>query len=311
MAEREGLELSSVVKQLAGARTMAELPTVVDLSVATPANPPAKIQRQFVGQSYAPAYTEAASFLTVADEWLGKHRGSSLSASGRVLDFGAGWGRIVRMLLTQMPATSIYALDVDAQMTSLVNMTLPGVNAITVDPKPPTVLADRCVDLVTAYSVFSHLAPAVHDAWAHELGRIIAPGGMIFMTVLDQNFLTSLATVREQVAAGADDEFSLNLDALFDDLDAAIADFDAGQPVYAGVGGGGVRSGDYYGWTALPIDYVTRVWGEAGFRVVEWVPANVLFPQAMVGLLRVDPPTKQNRFAATVRHRIRKSLRRQ
>jgi hypothetical protein len=286
MPPRNNLDLSDMVRQLAAAPTLAELPDTIDLLKSLPENPPESIQTQFVGLSYEAAFSEAASFVTIADQWLSKHQGSPLSERGRVLDFGSGWGRITRMLLTQVAPTDIYAADVDSQMTTLVNTTLPGVNAFTVASKPPTVLGDTSMDVGFAFSVFSHLAPPIHDEWAAEFGRVIAPGGMVFFTVLDATFLQQIATAQANVAKGTADDFSKGLAELFSDIKQATSDFNSGTPAYAGVGGGGVRTGDYYGWTALPKKYVTKVWGDAGFDIVEWVPSGVLFPQAMVGLVR-------------------------
>jgi hypothetical protein len=304
MASHKTLDLQGVVKQLADAPTMAQLPPLIDLGSAVPENPPESIQSQFVGLSYTAAFSEAASFVTIGDEWLAKHHGAQLAAANRVLDFGSGWGRITRMLLTQVAPTSIFAVDVDAQMTALVNTTLPGVNALTIAPAPPMPLGDACIDVAFAFSVFSHLAPAIHDEWAAEFGRIVEPGGMVFITVLDADFLGSIAQARDRVVAGTADDFSKGLAELFDDIAGVTAAFKAGQPAYAGVGGGGVRTGDYYGWTALPKSYVTKVWGDAGFKIVEWVPSGNLFPQAMVGLQRTggaDAPRR--RFLNTIRGR--------
>jgi hypothetical protein len=302
---RNKLDLTGVVSQLAAAPTMPVLPPSVDLSKSIPHNPPESIQTQFVGLSYQAAFREAASFVSTADEWLNKHRGAPLAACGRSMDFGSGWGRITRMLLTQLPPTSIYAVDVDSQMTALVNSTLPGVNAITVDATPPTVLADQTIDVAFAFSVFSHLAPAVHDEWAREFGRLISVGGMVFLTVLDKSFLAQIADAQRRVKAGRADDFSRGLAGLFDEIGSAQKAFDRGVPAYAGVGGGGVRTGDYYGWTALPKQYVTRVWGDAGFKIVEWTASGVLFPQAMVGLIRTDEPQTpgRRRFVDAIRGR--------
>ena len=72
----------------------------------------------------------------------------------------------------------------------------------------------------------------------------------------------------------------------FPDLEVARAAYEAGDAAYAGVGGGGVRTSDYYGWAAIPPEFIQRAWGDAGLDVVEWVPSGTLFRQAMVGLLK-------------------------
>lgn len=277
---------ADLVRRLAAADTLAELPAVIDLAASLPANPPQQVQTQFVGSSYAAAFEQARTFVDVVADWSDKYGQGGLVSADRVVDFGSGWGRITRLLLSRFPARSLYALDVDQEMTALVNTTLPGINAITVDPMPPTVLADASIDMAVAFSVFSHLAPHAHDAWAAEFGRIVAPGGMVFITVLDKGFLRQVAQAKKRVAKGPAEPFDDQLAALFEDIAATRAEFTHGTPVYAGVGGGGVRSGDFYGWAAIPEQHVRTVWGNEGFDIVEWVPSGVLFEQAMVGMRR-------------------------
>jgi len=280
----EGTALDRLIHALANAKTLDGLPPVVDVLERPPPNPPESVQTSFVGASYVSAFSEAASFVRVADEWSGKHRGQGLAAAERVIDFGSGWGRISRILLAHVAPTALIALDVDLQMTALCNTTLPGINAMTVSPLPPTVLRDCVADAVFAFSVFSHLSPDAHEAWAREFGRLTTDGAMVYMTVLDRGFFDQMRVA--QVAAGSGDGFAFSMTEAFPDVEAALAAYETGEPVYAGVGGGGIRTGDYYGWAAIPPEFIQRVWGDAGFQVVEWVPSGTLFPQAMVALVK-------------------------
>ncbi len=277
---------SEQVIAFARAKAMEALPTVIDVRVDTPANPPEQIQLKFVGLSYEDAYAEAETFVKVTDEFAVKHGKGDFASLGRVLDFGSGWGRITRTLLTKVPAQQVHALDVDDQMTALLNLTLPGINALTVSPEPPTVLGEAAIDAALAFSVFSHLSATAHEAWAAEFGRIIAPGGVVAITVLDAAFFAQIAGSQAAVAAGDTNNFAALLASTFDDLPAAEAGFQRGELQYASSGGGEMRTGDYYGWAAAPHQYVKRVWGAAGFRIVEWVPSGVLFPQALVFMVR-------------------------
>ncbi|TDE93941.1 class I SAM-dependent methyltransferase [Occultella glacieicola] len=277
---------SDRVLRFASAPSLEALPEAIDVDAGTPPNPPQEIQQKFVGLSYEAAYSEAETFVKVVDEMAVKHTGSGVGDATRIIDFGSGWGRISRFLLGRSAPTHIHALDVDPEMTTLVNVTLPGVNAMTVDPFPPTVLGRGAFDLAVAFSVFSHLSGPAHEAWALEFARLVRPGGVAAITVLDGAFMGQVAGARAAVEAGEADEFATSLATTFEDVDAARAGFERGEIQYAGSGGGEVRTGDYYGWAAAPPAYVERVWGGAGFRIVEWVPANVLFPQALVILVR-------------------------
>lgn len=300
---------SDVVTRFATADSMDQLPAIIDVRATTPANPPAAIQQKFVGSSYAPAFAEAETFVRAVNEYAEKHTGQSLSSARRVIDFGSGWGRITRMLLLHMPPTKVYALDVDDEMTALVNTTLPGVNAVTVAPMPPTALGDASFDVAVAFSVFSHLSGPAHDAWAAEFGRVIAPGGVVAITVLEDIFFGQVEGAAAAVKAGSADDFAHSLGALFPDVQAARDGFAHGEIQYAPAGGGESRTSDFYGWAAAPPDYVRGVWGAAGFRLVEWVPSGELFGQALVILVRESDPVQVSVIANLADHARRHARR--
>lgn len=310
----ERTALADLIPRLSQAQTLDALPSVVDVWTQPPPNPPESVQRQFVGLSYREAFSEAVSFVAVADEWAARHGlADGLSSARRILDFGAGWGRITRVLAGLCQPTRLYAVDVDPQMTALTGASLPGVNNLCVEPLPPSVLADDSIDVVTAFSVFSHLSPEAHTAWADEFGRLVRPDGLVFITALDDVFLREVADGQEAVRAGTADVFQTRMAGFFDDISATRQMFDDGDVAYAPIGGGGVRTPDFYGWAAVPVPYVQRVWGDAGFDVLEWVPSHHLFPQAMICLRRrTDPdrimgtPTSSRRAVGTHFGRLRR-----
>ncbi|MDP9094098.1 MAG: class I SAM-dependent methyltransferase [Actinomycetota bacterium] len=278
-------EFSEQVVAFASAPSLDVLPAVVDVLQAVPPNPPEAIQVKFVGSSYEQAYAEAESFITVADQFSAKHGVGGFASMERIIDFGSGWGRITRTLLARTTPTKIFALDVDHEMTALLNTTLPGVNALTISPHPPTVLGDATANGLVAFSVFSHLSGPAHEAWAREISRLITPGGVVAFTVLDEAFFGQVADAQTAVKAGGANDFSASLAATFPDPELARRGYKAGEIQFAGTGGGEVRTGDYYGWAACPPKYIERVWGRTGLRIVEWVPSGVLFPQALVFLV--------------------------
>jgi len=278
--------IDELIRWFAQAETLAVLPPVIDVLRVAPPNPPESVQAAYVGSSYVTAYAEAASFVRVADQWMHRHRNQRLADAAHVVDFGSGWGRISRLLLAHVQPSALYAIDVDLQMTALIGSTLPGVNAMTVAPYPPTVFRDGIADAVLGFSVFSHLSPAAHVAWAEEFGRLSATGAMMFLTLLDVAFFAQVESAKDAVAGGEEDRFTVALAGCLPDVLEARRQYESGEPVYAGVGGGGVRSADFYGWAAVPPEFVERTWRNGGFDIVEWVPSGTLFPQAMVGLLK-------------------------
>jgi SAM-dependent methyltransferase len=297
---------ADLIDPLAGSPTIEVLPEPIELVRQLPPNPPEALQMKFVGSAYRAAYVEAANFVQAADEFAAKHGRGGLATLGPVVDFGSGWGRITRMLLALVPAQRLYALDVDQGMTALVNTTLPGVNAITVGPEPPTVLGDGAVDAIVAFSVFSHLSGRAHATWAAEFGRILSPGGVVALTVLDDSFFDQVAAAHAAAAAGSTDAFAESFTTGFPDVSASRAGYKAGQLQYASTGGGEMRTGDYYGWAVAPRAYVERVWGESGIRLLEWVPSGVLFNQAMV-FLKKDEAGSPGEARRSLRSMLRPS----
>lgn len=276
-----------LVTRLAAAPTLDAVTPVIDIADVTPPNPPQALQEKFVGLSYDAAFEEARRFVSKVAE-LAEASSVPLTKAGRILDFGSGWGRISRFLLTKVQPTAIYAVDVDPEMTALVNSTLPGLNAVTSNPLPPTPFGSATFDGVLAFSVFSHLAGHAHEAWANEFGKLVRPGGFVAITVLERQFLDVIKAAQMAVEQGDPNDFQRSMSTTYPDIDAALQGFARGAIQYAPTGGGEVRTSDYYGWAAAPRNYVERVWGAAGFEVAAWVPTDELFPQALVFLTRRD-----------------------
>lgn len=267
------------ISSLAAAPTLDEVPPVTDPASSPPPNPPRAIQERFVGSSYESAYREAERFVDRAFEFVPATRQGEL----RVLDFGAGWGRILRMLLRRVAPERLWSTDVDLEMTALVHSTLPGVNATTNAPMPPSSFRSEMLDAVTAFSVFSHLSEAAHRAWAEEFARILRPGGLVFITVLEEQFLQTVAGAQSAVEIGEADGFARNLAGITEDAERDLRTASAGNFVYAGLGeDDGPRSRSFYSWAVAPRRWMERAWGDAGFEMLEWIPTGELFEQAMV-----------------------------
>ena len=61
-----------------------------------------------------------------------------------------------------------------------------------IDPLPPTSFAAGSFDLITAYSVFSHLAEHASLAWVQEFSRLLSPGGIMAVTTQRRDFIEYL-----------------------------------------------------------------------------------------------------------------------
>src|SRR6266850_951076 len=92
----------------------------------------------------------------------------------RLLDFGCGWGRIIRFFLKDVEPSALYGVDPVEDMVSLCR-TDNRWCAFEVSPRrPPSRFPDGHFDLIYAYSVFSHLSEEV-DPHTHRLPRALPP----------------------------------------------------------------------------------------------------------------------------------------
>lgn len=270
------------------APVLANTPRPIDVRLTLPENPDVATQTKFVGSAFEPAFIAAAHFVSQADAWAIRHAGVPIEQCDSVLDFGSGWGRITRLLLTRITAPRIYCLDVDSSMTALVQATLPGVNAITCAAWPPCMLRDQSMAALFSFSVFSHLAEASHLAWAAEFSRLLKPGSLVYMTVLDQVFFDQVAACQAAVHAGDSSSFNLSLARLIPDITEARAAYAEDRFIFAAAGEDGPRTSDTYGWAVAPRNWLQREWSRYGFELIEWIPSRVLFEQAMVCFRRVQ-----------------------
>ncbi len=100
----------------------------------------------------------------------------------RVLDFGAGAGRILRHALREDPEAEYWACDIDGRSIDWLAANLPGVRAFRCGDWPPTPEASGSFHLIYAFSVFTHLVDN-WSAWLHELHRLLASDGVLIVTV--------------------------------------------------------------------------------------------------------------------------------
>jgi SAM-dependent methyltransferase len=111
----------------------------------------------------------------------------------RVLDFGAGSGRVLRHFLAEAERAHFEACDIDAAAIRWLNANLnPPVSGLVNVPSPPLPRDDDSYDLVYAFSVFTHITDA-WAAWLIELHRVLSPGGWLIASFLGEGMSQAIA----------------------------------------------------------------------------------------------------------------------
>jgi SAM-dependent methyltransferase len=212
-----------------------------------PGGPPADVQARFVGFSGGAAMRECFPFFQLVKRF---HRGDL--SQERVLDFGVGWGRLIRLFAHDVPARQLYGVDVDPDILRVCADTgVPGC-LIRVEPGARLPFPDGDFGLVYAYSVFSHLSGAAALSAFNELARILRPDGQLTFTTQGLRFLELCSAIRSKGRRDSLTDAEKTIDSFFDVPARALKRFRKGQHVYTGTGGSGVLSPDFYGWAAIP-----------------------------------------------------------
>lgn len=106
-----------------------------------------------------------------------------LATCPRMLDWGCGSGRLSRLFLASRPGPEVFGCDVDAESVEWSRQNLAGGQFQHTGFLPPLPYPDGFFPLVIAYSVFTHLKRETQLAWLEEMGRILAPGGLLLASV--------------------------------------------------------------------------------------------------------------------------------
>ena len=101
----------------------------------------------------------------------------------RMLDWGAGVGRVAMHLLAIRDGPEVLGCDIDSHAVAWANEHLKHGAFTRVDPKPPTPYESRSFDVIVSYSVLTHLTRDAQANWLREMERLLAPEGLLVATV--------------------------------------------------------------------------------------------------------------------------------
>ena len=235
-----------------------------------PGFPSDEMQRRFVGADGERALREVIPFLRMIEAVAPEAR--------TVLDFGAGWGRIARFFRDR----DVLLVDVDAEALGVCRDTGVKGQTLHIAPDGRLPVAPASVDVAYAYSVFSHLSEASARHWLRELHAALRPDGVVVFTTLSLRFIDLVAACAAKPDAN---EIERQIGGYLPNAQRSREQFEAGQHVFSGTGGGGVLSGSYYGWAAVPRPWLERTFGRE-FEIVGHVDDPAVQEQAMFALGR-------------------------
>jgi len=242
-----------------------------------PRFPSDAVQSQFVGSSRVNALREGAGFYKLVKAYA-VQLGRPISPGASALDFGCGWGRYLRFLWKDVAEKDLYGVDTDPDILELCRETgVPGqLSRITPLGKLP--YPDNSIDVILAYSVFTHLPESVFRHWMLELSRVSRPGCIFAFTIEPRRFLEFVGSLAGRPLESA---WHAGLAKYADRVPQLLEDYDAGEFVYLPTGGGAHREAAVYGDAVVPIAKVKSVLGTV-FKIWGHVDDPARFWQAVV-----------------------------
>jgi ubiquinone/menaquinone biosynthesis C-methylase UbiE len=107
---------------------------------------------------------------------------------GRYYDFGGSTGRVFRHFHCQPSTFEVWSSDFKLSTLLWNQRNMPvDIRCFLNGFAPPLPLPDRYFDIVTAFSVFTHI-DELELPWLLELRRILKPGGLLYLTIHDEMF---------------------------------------------------------------------------------------------------------------------------
>lgn len=183
----------------------------------------------------------------------------------RILDFGAGSGRIAIPLSKDFPDMRLHCTDVDAEAIDYLSQNAPSNLECSVGSyMPPLSFENDQFDAMYAVSVWSHFPHDLAISWLEEVRRVVRPGGILLISVAGINVLKHWqeTTVQWKEVSESDLESEKYIYREFINLNTD-------EKHYPGISGEGS-----WGNTLVHPDYITETWGEI-FTILEHRPAGM------------------------------------
>jgi SAM-dependent methyltransferase len=241
------------------------LPALRDL---LPGLPEKRVQRHWTFRTGDDTLIEGFAVYLLIRELYQRHVGELRDAQA-VLDFGCGYGRVIRFFLKDIDHRRLVGTDYTASLLDFCRASNRWCDFTRNDAEPPLPFEDNQFQYVFAYSVFSHLSEEMHLLWLDELRRVVLPGGAVAISVRPRNFINHLQTLRDSQTA--DEEQRILLEMLVD-TERELELYDAGGFCYAPYSD---VFDPWFGEACIPRTYIEREWSRY-FGVVDFIEGSSL-----------------------------------
>lgn len=181
------------------AELLLELPNLrlPSLSSVLPRMADEEVQKNWTGNSGTALLSQTANFVRLVVHNYQSLRGRGIE-NGTILDFGCGYGRIIRLFYYLTSPANIWGVDPRQESVDICRAD--GVRAhLAVSDYLPTALPleNTDFDLIYAFSVFTHLSERAVTQALRTLRRYTAKQGLLVITIRPVEYWQAPGAVRD------------------------------------------------------------------------------------------------------------------
>lgn len=221
-----------------------------------PGTPSVDIQLNYTGSAGDGTLRDGFKSYMFFKELYETHIGP-ISNCSSVLDYGCGWGRIIRFFIRDIDPAKIWGADPVEEMINICKEQNKWCNFEKIPTTPPTEFKDSSFGLIYSFSVFSHLSEERHTKCLDEFHRILEPGGLLLITTRSRDFIDYCGQLRKEKELDTLHEGPRSSASAFLDTKQSLEDYDNGIFCHTQLGTG---DASYWGETAIPKSYVLTNW---------------------------------------------------
>ncbi|RUY52067.1 class I SAM-dependent methyltransferase [Mesorhizobium sp. M7A.F.Ca.CA.001.14.1.1] len=171
------------------------------LSRLLPAMASDEVQKTWTGASGLDLFRQTSAFARQLENNFTRYTKAPLADSD-ILDFGCGYGRILRMMYYYSNPAKIWGVDAwDKSLDLCREARLPGMFAQSERIPSAMPVSDQKFDLIFAFSIFTHLAPSTARACLAALRKHIKPEGLFVATIRPIEFWPFIDGIRRTSVA--------------------------------------------------------------------------------------------------------------
>lgn len=250
------------------------------LGDALPAFPSEELQRNTTSLAGVQAIDQASGFYFDLSEVL-ERSGNPIGNDWQILDFGSCWGRISRFFLRDVRLEHIHGIDVERTFVETCISLFGTKNFKVCTTLPPSEFNSSSVNLIVAYSVFSHLSEFAFTAWLNEFHRILTDNGVIAFTTRSKAFFDYCKSLCNGcVIQSAYQKGLAGMVSTIGDFEQRYARGDFIFVTGNNLSGGGAMNESFYGEAFIPPAYVERCFA-GRFDVLGFKPVGEKYDQAL------------------------------